>query len=389
MISPISLTNSISQYLQDPLLRRLYDDIRAVGPIRPIQVDITHVCNLRCDGCYFFSEQLDHHKAPKDEAEFDGFIAQEQARGTNFVTVLGGEPSLMLGRLKKVYDAFWMVVVTNGVRRIPYEGFENMPIAVSVWGDHATDTRLRGNGKIDVFAKAMKNYKDDPRVTWYYTTTPGNVHEIESVVTQIIENGNYVGFNFYGDIAHIGGDVDHRRGFTEVCREIDRMIDRYPDKILSSSYMAHVINAGKLYDDTWGFDVCCSLSNNIEKNIERFQNGKPYLPHFRAYNPDLKSTRACCRSDSWDCANCYDTWAHLAWIMVNVEQHLGSKQEFTNWLTTTYLFHLAGRIGDYASGITLLPEIHRRLGHLRGVEQERELGGATRAAIEELVYEAL
>src|SRR5437870_8515790 len=106
MISPIEMTNSISQYLQDPFLRRLYDDIRAVGPIRPIQVDITHVCNLRCDGCYFFSEQLDQHKAPKDEALFDGFIAQELGRATNFVTVLGGEPSLMLGRLKKIYDTF-------------------------------------------------------------------------------------------------------------------------------------------------------------------------------------------------------------------------------------------------------------------------------------------
>ena len=386
MISPIEMTNSISQYLQDPFLRRLYDDIRAVGPIRPIQVDITHVCNLRCDGCYFFSEQLDQHKAPKDEAMFDGFIAQELGRGTNFVTVLGGEPSLMLGRLKKIYDTFSMIVVTNGVRRIPYEGFETMPIAVSVWGDHATDTRLRGNGKVDVFAKGLKNYKDDPRVTWYYTTTPGNVHEIESVVSQIIDNGNYVGFNFYGDIAHIGGDVDHRRGFGQVRREIDRMIERYPEKILISSYINQVITTGKLFDDRWGFDVCCSLSNNIAKNQERFQNGKPYLPHFRAYNPDLTTTRACCRSDAWDCENCYDSWAHLTWIMLNVEQHLGSKEDFTNWLTTTYMFHLASRIGDYESAIKLLPEIHRRLSYLR----EREHGADDQLAdIADLVLEAL
>jgi hypothetical protein len=389
MSSPITLTNSISQYLQDPFLRRLYDDIKAVGPLKPIQVDITHACNLRCDGCYFFSEQLDLHKAPKDEAAFDGFIQQEQARGTNFVTVLGGEPSLMLGRLKKLYDTFWLIVVTNGVRRIPYEGFENLPIAVSVWGDHATDTRLRGNGKLDVFAKGLKNYKDDPRVIWYYTTTPGNVGEIESVVSQIVDNGNFVGFNFYGDIAQIGGDLDHRRGFDEVCREIDRMIARYPDKILISSYLTHVISDGKLYDDKWGFDVCCSLSNNIGKNEERFLNGKPYLPHFRAYNPDLVSTRACCRSDSWDCANCYDTWAHLTWIMVNVEQHLGSKQDFTNWLITTYMFHLTGRIGDYDAGIKLLPELHRRLSHPGDAGAELEVGGSARVALAELVYEVL
>lgn len=389
MNSTIVMTNSVAEYLRDPFLRRLYDDIRAAGPIRPIQMDITHNCNLRCEGCYFFSEELDQHKAPKDEAEFDRFIEQEQARGTNFVTVLGGEPSLMLARLKKIYDRFWMVVVTNGIRKIPYEGFENLPIAVSVWGDHATDTRLRGNGKIDVFARALKNYKDDPRVTWYYTTTPGNVHEIEGVIEQIIHNGNYVGCNFYGDIAHHGGDLDHNRGFEQVRREIDRMIERYPDKILISSYMTKVVSTGKLYEDRWGFDVCCSLSNNVEKNQERFKNGKPYLTHFRAYNPDLTTTRGCCRSNTWDCENCYDSWAHLTWIMVNVEKHLGSKQEFTNWLTTTYMFHLAGRIVDFESRITLLPEIHERLSYLREHDGAPQASEQQRAEIEDLVYEAL
>jgi hypothetical protein len=45
-------------------------------------------------------------------------------------------------------------------------GFETMPIAVSVWRDHATDTRLRGRGKIPVFRKALTNYRDDPWVMW-------------------------------------------------------------------------------------------------------------------------------------------------------------------------------------------------------------------------------
>lgn len=349
----------------DPFLRQLYNEIKSAGPLRPIQVDITHACNIRCDGCYFFEEKLDEHKAPKDEALFDGFIEQEKARGTNFITVLGGEPSLVPGRLKKFYDNFWMIVVTNGIRKIPVEGFENMPIAVSVWGDHKTDTLLRGAGKLDVFAKALENYQDDERAIWYYTTTPGNVSEIESVVGQIVDNGNYVGFNFYGDISHAGGKLDHRRGFDEVRREINRMLERYPDRIIFSPYVTEVITTGRLYDDVWGFDVCGSLSNNIPKNQERFKNGKPYLPHFRAYNPDLTTTRACCRSDKWDCENCFDSWAQLAWIMVNVEKHLGSKEEFTNWLTAVYMFHLTARIVDFDSGIKLLPEIHRRLSYLR------------------------
>ena len=53
----------------------------------------------------------------------------------------------------------------------------------------------------------------------------------------------------------------------------------------------------KLYDDVWGFNVCCTLSDDKAKNQERFLNGKAYNAHFRVYNPDLKSTRVCCRSD--------------------------------------------------------------------------------------------
>ena len=381
--------STIRQYLEDPFLRLLYEDIAAAGPIRPIQMDLTHACNIRCQGCYFFSEELDRHKAPKDEEVFDRFLDQEEARGTNFITVLGGEPSLMPERLKKVYDRFWMLVVTNGLRRIPLEGFEGMPIVVSVWGDHETDTRLRGNGKVDVFARGLENYRGDSRALWYYTTTPGNVHEIESVVDQIVANGNYVGFNFYGDIAGIGGSVDHAPGFERVRREIDRMIDRYPDRVLATSYITQVITTGRLFDDRWGFDVCCTLSNDIPKNQERFRNGKAYLPHFRAYNPDLSSTRACCRSDSWDCGNCFDTWAHLSWIMTNVDKHLGSKQDFTNWLTTTYIFHLTGRIIDFEDRRRLLPEIHRRLRTARGEEPEPPAIPLSAVEIADLVSEVL
>ena len=209
----------LREYLQDPFLNRLYSDIRTAGALKAISVDITHVCNIRCEGCYFFAEDMDQYKAPKDEAEFDAFIEYEKARGTNYVTVVGGEPSLILDRVQKIYQNFKLMVVTNGMRAIPFEGFENMPIAVSVWGDHETDIRLRGHGKIDVFARGLKNFKDDPRAIWYYTTTPGNAHQIESVVEQCVQNGNYVFFNFYGDLGSRGGELDHRYGFDTVRRK--------------------------------------------------------------------------------------------------------------------------------------------------------------------------
>ncbi len=339
----------------------LYREIRQAGAIRSISVDLTHVCNLRCSGCYYFSEQMDQFKTPRADSHFDAFIAREKARGTNFVTIVGGEPTLELGRIKKIYDNFWMNVATNGIRKIPYIGFENMPIGISVWGDHETDRKLRGGGKIDVFARALKNYRDDPRAFWYYTVAPGYAHEIEKVVAQCIENGNFVLFNYYCDLDALGGKLDYRQGFAAVRREIERMIERYPDRILTTSYLNQVVSTNTLFDEQWGYQVCTSISSDHPVNRERIQNGKLYNPHFRAYNADFRTTRRCCTGIDRDCGSCFDTWEHFSWIMLNLKKHLATEQTFTDWLTSMYMFYLINRIVDFEEGIKRLPEIHQRV----------------------------
>ncbi len=375
------MSTRLREYLQDPFLQRLYSEIRQAGPLRSISVDITHICSLRCAGCYYFTEKMDRSRSPEDEVEFDEFLAREKARGTNFVTVVGGEPTLVLGRLKKVYDNFCMNVATNGLRKIPYRGFENMPIGVSVWGDHKTDKQLRGNGNIDIFATALKNYRKDPRAFWYYTVAPGNAHEIEPVVEQCVENGNYVLFNFYGDVAEIAGPFDYRNGFTNVRCEINKMIQKYPDRILMTSYLSKVVSTGRLYDEHWGHEVCTSISPDHEANRDRISNGKPFNPHFRAYNADWKTTRRCCTGIERDCGSCFDVWEHFSWIILNLKKHLASKQEFTFWLTTVYLFYLINRIVNFDSGIKLLPEIHTRVGCLPEVQVPNVLNEFTGGGI--------
>ncbi len=341
--------------------------------MKSISVDLTHECNLRCSGCYYFSEGMDATPSPTNEAEFDAFIERELERGTNFVTIVGGEPSLNLSRLKKIYSKFKMNISTNGIIPIPVEGFENMPIGVSVWGNHSTDAELRTSGKRDIFSIALKNYKQDSRAFWYYTVTPGNAHEIGDVVAQCVANGNRVLFNFYSDLTNMGGSVDHRRGFKVVRSEINKVISKYPDSILLSSYLSKVISTGRLYDQQWGYEVCTTLSENNPVNAERFKNGNPYSPHFRAYNADLKTTRRCCTGIDRSCDSCLDVWQHFAWIMVNMKQHLGSKQEFTNWLSSMYLFYLINRLVDYESGIQNLSEIHHRVSDYVSDPNKQEL----------------
>ena len=349
-----------SDYLSDPFLGRLYRDVREAGPLRSISVDLTDVCNLRCQGCYFFAENMDHAAEPSDEMELDAFIVREKTRGTNFVTVVGGEPSLRLTRLKKIYDNFWMNVATNGWIRIPREGFENMPIGISVWGDTETDRRLRGSASRDVFSRALANYRDDPRAFWYYTVTPGNADEIETVVRRCIDNGNYVLFNFYGDLEGLGGELDHRRGFERARLEIDRMIEAYPERILMTSYLNQVVSTGELYDQRWGYDVCTSVTADAPVNQNRIANGNPVNRHFRAYNADLVTTRRCCTGIDRDCGSCFDTWEHFSWIMINMRKHLDSREDFTNWLTTTYMFYIINNILEVDNIDNLLYEIHNR-----------------------------
>ncbi|MBI2822560.1 MAG: hypothetical protein HYX74_10075 [Acidobacteria bacterium] len=285
---------------------------------------------------------------------------------------------MVLHRIRKVYENFRTSVATNGIRRIPYAGFENLPIGISVWGDHATDRRLRGGGRTAVFSQALSNYKGDPRAFWYYTVAPGLAGEIESVVEQCVANGNYVLFNFYGDLSGLGGDLDPRRGFAAVRREIGRMIARYPERILITSYFTRVVSTGRLYGERWGYDVCTSISADNAVNRERLGNGNPYNAHFRAYNADFASTRRCCTGNHRDCATCFDVWEHFSWVMLNMKRHLGSRREFTNWLTTMYLFYLINRIVDFDEGIRLLPEIHRRASE---PEETAELSPAGAAPI--------
>lgn len=356
----------IKSYLQDPFLKRLYDEIRVAGPLRSISVDLTNECNLRCKGCYFFEEGMDEIN-DSGEQGFEEFIQFELSRGTNFVTIVGGEPSLVIHRIKKIYDHFKTNVATNGLIRIPFEGLEKLPIGISIWGNRSTDSSLRANGKRDLFREALTNYRHDPRAFWYYTVAPGYAHEIETVVTRCVENGNAVLFNYYSDLAGLGGKLDHKSGFEDVKCEIDRMVSLFPGKILMTPYFNKVIAEGELLGEKWGYHVCTNLSTNYAGNFERLENGNPFNPHFRAYNSDFTSTRRCCTGISRSCHSCFDTWEHFSWVMVSLRKHLGTKKDFVNWLTTMYTFYFINGLQS-----ELGPDMHEIQSYLNNVHPDPE-----------------
>lgn len=381
----MNLTDPRAQaYLRDdPLARELFTQLSGAPVLKSIVMDITHKCNIRCTGCYFFEEEMDQFKKPDTEEEFDAFIAAEKARGTTYMTVAGGEPALMLDRLRRLHQNFRVMPFTNGLKKIPREGFETMAIALSVWGGHETDKTLRGGGKNDIFAKALKHYKNDERVTWYYTTTAGNAHEIEDVTEEIVANGNLLMYSFYEDHTGLGGRFDHRSGLSHVRSEIDRMIERHPGRILTTSYINKVGSLNELLGQRWGYDVCPTIDAANPKNQERVANGNPYVAHFRALYPDLKTTRRCCIGEAHDCGSCFNVYSKMTWINVNVKKHLETPGDFFNWLSSNYILHLFVRAIDLQQALPLLPAIHARQSTLReeGREALRQLQLAAPAVV--------
>ena len=62
--------------------------IRGAGPIRPISLDITAKCNLRCTGCYYFAEGMDKVQIPADEQPIILMVEQTVGGYAKIVTVI-------------------------------------------------------------------------------------------------------------------------------------------------------------------------------------------------------------------------------------------------------------------------------------------------------------
>jgi len=110
----VSMASKLKQYLEDPFLGAMYESIRNAGPIRSILVDITHSCNIRCDGCFFFAEDMDKNKSPKDEAIFDAFIEHDV---TLHLLIAQASHNAMILRLIKSIRETLRTTVWEGHRR--------------------------------------------------------------------------------------------------------------------------------------------------------------------------------------------------------------------------------------------------------------------------------
>ncbi|KPC65339.1 radical SAM protein [Streptomyces chattanoogensis] len=320
----------------DPELQARFDAVRRFGAgIRSSEYHLTNACNIRCKGCWFFTYEF--QKSAKENtslADLKAFVAAETARGINAALLIGGEPTLFADRIAVYRDAMpYVTISTNGLKPLPRAGFEDITVAVSLFGGGPLDDELRAirpNGKrfTDLFDTALENYRDDPRAGFIYALSEDGIDYIDDTVRRIRDNGNRVHFNFYS--SYDSDDPLYAVRTRELLTEALRVRAAYPETVISHPYSIEVMITGRSHWGEFGYDVCPSVSSANAAHNARIRNGNPVLPMFNTWAADLETVHFCCTSGH--CASCRDSQAVFSWLMVSPHRFTESAEQLWTWV---------------------------------------------------------
>jgi hypothetical protein len=321
----------------DKPLQERYNRVMAYQTrLRASQYHLTNACNIRCKGCWFFDGGFDKmSREENDLAAIEKFIVRETTdRRINLAVVIGGEPVLFPNRLALyVKHMRHVTIATNGLNKLPLDGFEDVSIGVSVWGGGPQDDELRaikpGGRRFEgLFETALENYRDDRRPFFVYAITESGIAHIEPTVRKIHENGHPVVFNFYSDydsespIAIAAGK--------DLVDELLRVRALYPDTVISHPYYIETMVTGRSHWGAFGYDTCPSISRDHPAHAARLANGHPVMPLFNTFTADLKSVTFCCTSGR--CDGCRNSQALWSWLLVNMHQFTSSLDQVRTWV---------------------------------------------------------
>lgn len=216
--------------------------------------DVSSICNLKCEGCYFYDVPLTALNPDSETPEaWDRFFASERVRGVNLAMLAGAEPSLLLDRLRIAQRHIpYGVVYTNGVRRVPDD--IRYKIHLSAWGVGNTDRDVRG---VESFSRALENYRDDGRAIVFFTISPLSVGDIVPAARLAHEHGLPITYSYYSpsmnynekirrgeknddQFFRISSESRHlglsRADFRAARKEIERAMDQFPKTVWYSLY---------------------------------------------------------------------------------------------------------------------------------------------------------
>jgi hypothetical protein len=317
--------------LLDEHWRERYQKISKLN-IRSSIYDVTNQCNLRCKGCFFFSSG--EHKAASEEKDikkWETFVDSEKQRGVNLAILIGGEPTLHLDRVEAFYKRLPTFCATNGLIKVPRDKFPDMMLGISLWGDEEDEKVLRGK---DTFSISSKNYEGDPHTYYLYTITPRQIGKTDRIIGKIQDVGLKVHMQLLSNDEGVDGFFWKAEELSKIRQEMDTMLDKYPNTVISSKYYHEIITTGMMLGRSFGWKDCPSVTEPLDT-----RDPKPKrLIHFIRWASDLKTMHRCCTSETRDCSTCKDGAAHMSWVMVNKRAHMRSAKDFQNWIEIYEMF---------------------------------------------------
>ncbi|MFP4474963.1 MAG: radical SAM protein [Desulfatibacillaceae bacterium] len=310
-----------------------YDRYKAISRlnIRSSIYDVTNQCNLRCKGCFFFSSGEDKVREKTDIKEWRAFIDKEKERGVNLAILIGGEPTLHMDRVEAFHDRIPTYCATNGLIKVDRDKFPDMMVGISLWGSPEDEKVLRGK---DTFAISSKNYAGDRYTYYLYTITPKQVGRTEPIIRKIRDFGLKVHLQLLSNDEKVDGFMWTPDLLARVRDEMDEMLDKYPDTVISSHYYHKVLCTGEMLGRKWGWSECPSVTEHLDNRKPRPKR----LIRFIRWAADLETTHRCCTSATRDCTTCKDGAAHMSWVMVNKRDHIRTTEDLQNWITVYEMF---------------------------------------------------
>ncbi|MEE4243501.1 MAG: radical SAM protein [Desulfopila sp.] len=319
---------TFSQILADSAIKERWEKVRRYFFLRESTYDMTNRCNIRCEGCYYFTGEKQFAAEVTSKESWENLFRNEKDRGITFAVLAGAEPSLV----PELCDICFRIIpfgaiATNGLKPIPRE--IDYQVHISVWGNDATSHRIRKAP--DMLRRQMESYQDDPRAVFVYTYTPGNIDESREVTGTLAENGQRITFNMFSAPIGYKGNLRHTPGTLQKTREVmTELLLAYPENVLFSPYniVAHTGNVG-LHD----LFSCSYPRKNPSTDVGLGRS-------FRQYRTDLQWDRdaACCVPDT-DCDDCRHYAAGSAVVTARMYRHAIDPVTFSAWLdyVDTYL----------------------------------------------------
>jgi len=321
---------TVSSLLDDQWYQR-YKKISKLN-IRSSIYDVTNRCNLRCKGCFFFSSGEDKAAVEEmDVKKWEKFIGREKERGVNLAILIGGEPTLCFDRVEAFYKQLPTFCATNGIIKLPRDRFPDLMVGISLWGDEEDEKLLRGK---DTFAISSKNYEGDPYTYYLYTITPKQIGKTERIIKKIRDIGLKVHMQLLSNDEGVDGFFWKPEELKNLCSEMDDMLDKYPDTLISSKYYHEIITTGKMLGRKFGWMECPSVSQPLDKR----KPGPKRLIEFIRWASDLETMHRCCTSETRNCSTCKDGAAHMSWVMVNKRAHIRTTKDLQNWIEIYEMF---------------------------------------------------